>query len=132
MATNISSAEPFQTNSDNAENYALMWVDESVNSKENLGARNTLAKIHNQFDVFESIDTCENAIRQLSDTTRVILIITGSFGKQLLPRIHHLQQVSVIYIFCVAKENYLEWAKEFNKVKYISRLTVKFDCLFSF
>ncbi|CAF4005248.1 unnamed protein product [Rotaria sordida] len=97
-----------------------MWVDASVNSsKENLQAQKTLTKIHNQFKTFESVDECENAIQQLSKTSRAIIIINGGFGRELLPRIHDLPQVLTIYIFCMDQAKHLEWAKQFNKIKAI-------------
>ncbi|CAF1201967.1 unnamed protein product [Rotaria sordida] len=97
-----------------------MWVDASVNSsKENLQAQKTLIKIHNEFKTFESVDECENAIQQLSKTSRAIIVISGGFGRELLPRIHDLPQVLTIYIFCMDQAKHLEWAKQFNKIKAI-------------
>jgi hypothetical protein len=118
MATNISSADNFEANNNNAENFVLMWIDAAVNSnEENLNAQKNLAKIHDQFNTFESVDECENAIQQLSKTSRAIIIVSGGFGRELLPRIHELEQVLAIYVFCMDQAKYLEWARQFNKVK---------------
>ena len=97
------------------ETFVLMWVDASVNSSDgdNLRARETLAKIYSQFNTFESVDQCEIALRQLPPTNRAILIVSGRFGEALLPRIHELQQVSTIYVFCFDREKYVKWAEQF-------------------
>ncbi|CAF3840110.1 unnamed protein product [Adineta steineri] len=108
------------TNSNNIKSFVLMWCDPSVNSnEENIQAQKTFAKIYDRFYTFPTIDECENAIKQLSTTDRVSLIISGGFGTDLLPRIHELTQVSMIYIFCISEEKYTEWAKSFNKIKAI-------------
>lgn len=118
MAACITSAENSQTNNHNVENSVLMWIDASVNSsEENRQAQRTLAKIYTQFNTFESINECEKAIQQLSKTTRAILIVSGGFGRKLLPLIHELQQVSTIYVFCIDQAKHLKWAEQFNKVK---------------
>ncbi|CAF3855082.1 unnamed protein product [Rotaria sp. Silwood1] len=120
MATIIPSAENSQAHNYNVENFVLMWADASVNSiKENLQAQKSLTQIHNQFNTFESVDECENAIQQLPKTSRAIIIISGGFGRELLPRIHELPQVLTIYVFCMDQAKYLEWAKQFNKIKAI-------------
>ena len=129
MATTISSADNSQTN---IEQFVLMWLDTSVNStQENLQAQQTLAKTHPQFMAFESTDECEKTIREFSDSSRVILIVSGSLGMELLPSIHNLQQLSMVYIFCMNQTKYLEWANQFAKVKYASPFTLKFSHLLS-
>lgn len=101
----------------NVENLVLMWADASVNSnKENLQAQATLTKTHNRLKKFQSVTDCEQAIQQLSKTDRVILIVSGSFGKELIPRVHELEQVLTIYIFCMDQARYLEWARDYKKV----------------
>ncbi|CAF1334265.1 unnamed protein product, partial [Rotaria sp. Silwood1] len=47
--------------------------------KENLQAQKSLTQIHNQFNTFESVDECENAIQQLPKTSRAIIIVSGGF-----------------------------------------------------
>ena len=46
--------------------------------------------------------------------------MSGKFGMELVPRIDQLEQVFAIYVFCFEREKYIEWAKQFKKVKHFS------------
>lgn len=118
MASNIPAPENSSSDRDNVKNLVLMWADASVTSnEENVQAQATLTKTHHRFYTFESVDGCQQAIQQLSSTDRVILITSGSFGTELIPRIHELEQVLAIYIFCMDPARYLESAKQYKKVE---------------
>ena len=118
MASNIPASENSQSNGDNVEHLVLMWTDASVTSnEENLQAQATLTKTYHRFKTFESVDKCEQAIQQLSKTDRAILIVSGSFGKELVPLVHELEQILAIHIFCIEQARYLEWAQQYKKVK---------------
>ncbi|UJR24309.1 hypothetical protein I4U23_027276 [Adineta vaga] len=68
------------TNDHQVEKYVLMWNDPTVNSTEEIRkAQQSLVKNFNQLNTYETVDKCKNAIRQLSTTSRVILIISGTF-----------------------------------------------------
>jgi hypothetical protein len=117
MTTNILSSNNHRADNNNAENFVLIWLDPSVNSDENSNAQKKLANIHTNFKKFTSVADAEKSIRQFAVTNRVILIVSGGFGKEIVPRIHQLEQVLMIYVFCVKRETHIEWAKEFDKVK---------------
>jgi len=118
MTANLSSIKIRPTNDHQVEEYVLMWSDPTVNSTEEIRkAQQSLSKNFSQLNTYESVDKCENAIRKLSTTSRVILIISGTFGKELVPRIHDLHQILTIYVFCFQRDKYIEWAKDYNKVK---------------
>jgi hypothetical protein len=117
MTTNVLSSKNHQADNNNAENFVLIWLDPSVNSDENSDAQKKLASIHRNFKKFTSVADGEKAIQQLAGSSRIILTISGGFGKELVPRIHQLEQVLAIYVFCMEREKHIEWAKEFDKVK---------------
>jgi hypothetical protein len=117
MATNALSNQNHQTDNNNAENFVLIWLDAGVDNHENLDAQKKLANIHRNFKMFKSVADGEKTIQQLTVSDRVILIVSGGFGMEIVPRIHQLEQVLTIYIFCMEREKHVEWAKNFNKVK---------------
>jgi tetratricopeptide (TPR) repeat protein len=45
------------------------------------------------------------------------MIISGSFGQQIVPRVHDMSQVDSIFIFCGNKKRHEQWAKEWPKIK---------------
>lgn len=101
----------------NLETYSLVWLDASVNnSKENLDAQQRLRSLINHLKTFEQIDQCEQYIQSVSPQDRIVLVVSGQLGEQIVPRIHQLRQVSVIYIYCTDRKKNEQWAKEFAKV----------------
>ncbi|CAF4167778.1 unnamed protein product [Adineta steineri] len=45
------------------------------------------------------------------------MIVSGSLGKHIVPRVHDISQVDSIFIFCHNKEWHNQWAKEWPKIK---------------
>lgn len=104
---------------DNLEIFSLIWLDSLVNqSSENLDCQRKLRNSINYLKTFEDSDQCEQYIRNLSSNDRLILIVSGRFGQQILPGIHNLRQVIAIYVYCMHKQSNEQWTKKFNKVKY--------------
>jgi hypothetical protein len=100
----------------NLETYCLIWLDPPVNSKENTNAQQKLRSVINNLQVFEDINQCEEFIRSVSSQDRLVLIISGDFGQQLIPNIHKFQQVYSIYIYCIKNEFYQQWSEQYTKV----------------
>ncbi|CAF2918601.1 unnamed protein product [Rotaria sp. Silwood2] len=124
MATDILSSESHRADNNKTENLVLIWIDPSANSDENLNAQQNLTSIYKNVKAFTSVVDGENAIQQWTRTNEVILIVSGEFGRELVPRIHRLEQLLTIYIFCIERENHIQWAKEYSKIK---ALVIKLD-----
>jgi Tfp pilus assembly protein PilF len=45
------------------------------------------------------------------------MIISGSFGQQIVPHVHKMSQVDSIFIFCSNKKYHEQWAKDWAKIK---------------
>jgi tetratricopeptide (TPR) repeat protein len=45
------------------------------------------------------------------------MIISGSLGQHIVPRVHDMSQVDSIFIFCGNKKRHEQWAKEWPKIK---------------
>ena len=101
----------------NLETYYLIWLDGYVNkSPENIIAQNQLRTLINHLKTFEDGKTCEEYIRSLSETDRIVFIVSGASGKEIIPQVHQLRQILSIYIYCLNKKKYEQLANEFIKV----------------
>jgi tetratricopeptide (TPR) repeat protein len=45
------------------------------------------------------------------------MIISGSLGQHIVPRVHNMSQVDSIFIFCGNKQYHEQWTKEWSKIK---------------
>jgi hypothetical protein len=103
---------------DTLEIFSLVWLDAAVNStKENLDVQQQLRALINQFKPFDNLKECLQYIRNISRQNRIIIIVSGRLGREIVPRIHRLRQVSAIYVYCMDKEKNEKWASKFPKVK---------------
>jgi hypothetical protein len=101
----------------NLETYFLIWLDAEVNcSKENVEAQQQLRTSINHLTTFDDDNECEEYIRSISKHDRIILIVSGQLGQKLIPRIHQLQQIFAIYVYCMNKMPNEHWTQEFSKV----------------
>ena len=97
---------------------ALIWLDAHVNANaDNKQAQQELRSIFNNFKPFENQTQCQTYIRSVPSHNRIILIVSGQFGRQLVPDIHQLHQLSSIYIYCMNKQINEEWSKDYSKVR---------------
>ena len=85
-------------------------------SEENIQAQQHLRTLINQLTTFDNDVVCEKYIHSLEKDDRIILIVSGQLGQELVPRIHHLPQISLIYVYCIDKKHNEQWAKRFYKV----------------
>lgn len=107
----------FLLDNDKSETSILIWLDACVNtSKDNIEAQEELTSILNKFKTFEDLNDCQKYIQSVSLNDRIVLIVSGQLGRQLIPKIHQLEQLSSIYIYCMNKEANEKWSKDFEKV----------------
>ncbi len=96
--------------------FSLVWLDTPVNdTHENVDAQQRLRTSTNYFKTFENNDECERYIRSVSPQDQIFLIITNRVNREVVPRIHQLQQVSSIHVYCTHKRN-KQWIIQFSKV----------------
>jgi hypothetical protein len=104
---------------DNLETFSLVWLDTQVNTTEyNRQTQEELRQIINHLKTFDDRQRCHDYITSLSAQDRLILIVSGQLGRQLIPQIHHLRQISSIYVFCMNKQANEQWARKYTKVCY--------------
>lgn len=103
-------------NQDDLQPSTILWLEQDINREDNRQAKQRLTALASNLIPFESQQECEEYLRW-TPHDRYMLIVTGRLGKELVPRIHNLPQLSSIYIFCGHKQVHELWAKEFAKVK---------------
>jgi hypothetical protein len=101
----------------NLETFSLVWLDSTINnSQENVNTQRRLKTIINHLLTFEDSTLCEEYIRSVSNHDRIVIIVSGLLGRQLVPRIHQLEQVCSIYVYCMDRKTNEQWTKDFTKV----------------
>lgn len=103
-------------NDDNLETFCVVWLDSTIDEAAN---RNTSAKLRSflhSFKGFKHLPDGQDYIEKRSKDDRVILIVSGRFGREIVPKIHSLRQISSIYVFCMDKEANKQWSSEYPKV----------------
>ncbi|CAF4442377.1 unnamed protein product, partial [Rotaria sp. Silwood2] len=110
----------------------IIWLDANVNTNERRSAEQKLASIVKHFEKFQDKEQCQKYIEEQSEKDRLVMIVSGQLGKEIVPSVHNLQQVMSIYVYCMNKEINKQWASRFIKVKgvvvqldeLISRITI--------
>jgi len=110
MATAISTDQ-----NEYSETFCLIWLD--ANPNEGRNTEQKLRLIINQLKKFQDLDQCQQFIEKTSPKDRLILIVSGRLGREILPKIHHLRQVISIYIYCMDKQENQLWSSKYSKVK---------------
>ncbi|CAF0974270.1 unnamed protein product [Rotaria sordida] len=102
----------------NLETFSLVWLDSSINdSQDNLHTQQQLRTIINHLRTFDNSYDCEHYIRSVSNHDRIVIIVSGLSGRQLVPRIHNLRQVCSIYVYCMDRKTNAQWTKNFTKIQ---------------
>ncbi|CAF1302278.1 unnamed protein product [Rotaria sordida] len=102
----------------NLESVYMIWLDAAVNQlQHNIDAQQQIQSIINHLKIFQNIQDCEKYINQISKDDRILLIVSGQLGQEILPRIHHYRQIFSIYVYCMNKAKNEEWAKHFHKIR---------------
>lgn len=100
------------------DNHFLIWTDGNIDTKDD-ESQHTLSKLR---EVVTNVTSCtepEQCMKVLNSIgdKKAFVICSGSFGRGLVPNIHGMPNVAVIYIFCGNKEQHKEWAKKWPKVQ---------------
>ncbi len=106
-------------NDENLETFSLLWLDAQVDtSEENRQAQTQLRDIINHLKTFNDENDCQQYISTITPQDRVVFIVSGRLGRTIVPQVHHLQQITSIYVYCMNKQANEQWSKDFTKVSY--------------
>ncbi len=120
-----------QSMTSNLESFTCLWLDQNVNStQDNQDTLQQLRQVINHLRTFDNSDECEQYIRQITQE-KVVLIVSGSLGRQIVPRLHDLPQFSACYVFCQDQKANEQCANKYHKVKHVTSISaVPFDFYF--
>ncbi|CAF1170366.1 unnamed protein product [Rotaria sp. Silwood1] len=101
-----------------------VWLDASANSNSSSFKKvekQLKAKLENLI-TFNAINDFKEFI-EIHDNQTILLIVSASYGRQIVPEIHNLRQLLAIYVYCANIESNIQWAKDYTKVS-LSKLEV--------
>jgi tetratricopeptide (TPR) repeat protein len=101
------------------QNFLLLWLDGSIDEKNNDDYRNSITKLRqvvNTVNTFTDANECIEFINGIKEET-IFMISSGAFGQTTVPTVHDKPQISTIYIFCGNKSRHEKWAQQWPKVK---------------
>ncbi|CAF1953568.1 unnamed protein product [Rotaria magnacalcarata] len=98
--------------------YTLIWLDSLINSPKYIDKQKELRLSINYLQTFDNVDKCIKYIQSVSSQHRFIVIVNDDFCQQLIPEVHRLPQVFLIYIYCEYKPYDYQLYKRYSKLKY--------------
>ena len=99
------------------ENFQIVWLDPKVYiDEENKETYRILQQILTDVQRFDDLALCEQWLKTYSGPKKIIFVVSGGFGEQLVPRIHNLPHIVAIDIFCLSRVYHEKWSKQFSKV----------------
>jgi tetratricopeptide (TPR) repeat protein len=95
-----------------------VWLDNSIDThnKECQATITELRRVVNDIKTFTDSDQCVQFIEDINNN-KAWMIISGSLGQHIVPRVHDMPQVDAIFIFCGDKKRHEQWAKQWPKIK---------------
>jgi len=117
MATAVLPGDELHTNTDDnhIEIFCLIWLDASIN--ETRDTEQKLRSIINHLKKFQDVQQCQQYIEQRSKKDRLVLIVSGQLGQEIVPSIHKHRQVISIYVYCKDKQINEQWTCNYTKVR---------------
>ncbi|CAF1498823.1 unnamed protein product [Adineta steineri] len=100
------------------QNYLLFWVDANIDQT-NTDYQNTLTQLRtvvNDVTICTQPDECIEFLDKLNDE-KAFVIISGSFGQHLVPKIHNMPKLDAIYIFYSDISYHQQWTADWKKIK---------------
>jgi hypothetical protein len=114
------------------QNFLLLWLDESIDEKNNDDCRNSITKLRqvvNTVNTFTDANECIDFITDIREET-IFIIVSGTFSTAIVPTLQDILQVSCVYILCKNKCRYEQWALQWSKVKGVfTDITLIYDAL---
>jgi tetratricopeptide (TPR) repeat protein len=99
----------------------LIWLDANIDIENDADCQNTITQLQRvvkSIKTFTNGDQCIEFIDTIdTNNNKACMIISGSFGQQIVPHVHKMSQVDSIFIFCSNKKYHEQWAKDWAKIK---------------
>ena len=99
---------------ENLELFYLIWLGNLVNPE----FQQQLRTIVNYLVIFENEEPCLEYLNSLNRDERVIFIVKGRLGQQIVPQVVHRPQIHSIYVYSHEKKSTEQWMKNYKKVTF--------------
>ncbi|CAF1071241.1 unnamed protein product [Rotaria sp. Silwood1] len=122
MASSVQPTDNFHTNADemNLDMFRLIWLDANTNVADARSTEQKLLSIINQLKKLRDVEECQKYIEERSKSDRLIMIVSGSLGRKIVPSIHRFRQAISIYVYCMDEEGNKKWVDRYPKVKAVA------------
>ena len=108
----------------NLETFVLVWLDPNVDtSQENVQTQIRLREILTCLITFDRVKACEDWLKKCSPNEKIILIVSGAYGQEIVPRIHDTPLIIAVYVYCLDVQRNEIWAKNFPKIRSVQSST---------
>ncbi|CAF3426856.1 unnamed protein product, partial [Rotaria sp. Silwood2] len=97
--------------------FCIIWLDNNIKAKDNRDTEQKLRSIINRLKKFHDLEQCQKYIEQRSQNERIVMIVSGRLGREIVPSVHKIRQIVSIYVYCMDKERNKHWAVKFATVK---------------
>jgi hypothetical protein len=102
----------------NLETFLLVWLDPNVNTDDdNILTQNCLRKILTSLVTFDNVESCERWLKKCDTNQKIIFIVSGAYGEEIVPKIHYLSSIISIHVYCLDVDRNKSWAKNYPKIR---------------
>ena len=114
--TGLTSIQP-EGNMQTVENMVVIWLDSSVDNGKSdcLNTINQLECVVSTVRTYTDSEKCLKFMENMGHD-KACIIVSGTLGKRIVPRIHAMSQVESIFIFCHNRKNHEQWTKQWSKI----------------
>lgn len=100
------------------ESLSLIWLDGNAN-KETDDTYKIISHFQKTITNIKSFDDGDQCVEFLQESNhdKVCMIISGSYGERIVQRVHSMNQINSIFIFCRNKKYHEEWVKSWPKIR---------------
>ncbi|CAF1575531.1 unnamed protein product [Rotaria sp. Silwood1] len=100
------------------QNFLLIWLDANIDESQE-DFKNSLAHLRHivaSITTFTNVQECTDFLREI-ESEKAFMIVSGSLGQHIVPKIYTWPQLHSIYVFCNNRSVHEQWAKNILKIK---------------
>lgn len=101
------------------EDVTILWFDQSMDETENYSdvekTKTLLRDINDYVLFFSKPEPCLDYIQSVGQE-KIFIIMSGYYANEHLSKIHDLQQIDTVFIFCVYRAKYLPLKQKYSKI----------------
>ncbi|CAF1321635.1 unnamed protein product [Adineta ricciae] len=102
----------------NLESFVLIWCCNTTLHSNRID-EDIFDKLRQVINFLLTIDNIEECIKYIENNNneKIFLILSGEIAQVILSKMHHLQQIIVVYIYDIWQTNDMNWKENYSKVQ---------------